>query len=254
MLVSTQGWRTAWLVEGLVVWAVVVPLALLGLRDRPADLGQVPDGRVDTDRPAPPPVEGRTLRQAARTPFFWVVLAGVAVSGMLATGVTFHQLDLLGERGLSSTEAAANFLPQTAAGLLSTLAVGALVDRFDGRRLAVACMLPLAGGLLWGTVVAPGWSALGFGLTIGAAGGAIRTLEAGSFPRYFGTTHLGSIRGVVASVSVGSTAFGPVAFALVRDATGSYGPALLAGAVLPGLVAVAALLSPRPTEPVPQRL
>jgi len=254
VLVSAQGWRTAWLVEGLVVWAVVVPLALLGLRDRPADLGQVPDGRVDTDRPAPPPVEGRTLRQAARTPFFWVVLAGVAVSGMLATGVTFHQLDLLGERGLSSTEAAANFLPQTAAGLLSTLAVGALVDRFDGRRLAVACMLPLAGGLLWGTVVTPGWSALGFGLTIGAAGGAIRTLEAGSFPRYFGTTHLGSIRGVVASVSVGSTAFGPVAFALVRDATGSYGPALLAGAVLPGLVAVAALLAPRPTEPVPQRL
>ena len=38
------GWRTAWRIEALAILVVVVPLALLGMRDRPADLGQRPDG------------------------------------------------------------------------------------------------------------------------------------------------------------------------------------------------------------------
>lgn len=247
VLVSAHGWRTAWVVEGLLVWAVVVPLALFGVRDAPADLGQRPDG--GPPRAAPPvPDAGATLREAARAPFFWVVLAGVAVSGMLATAVAFHQIDLLGDRGLSPTEAAANFLPQTAAALLATVGVGALVDRVDPRWLTTASMLGLSGGLLWGTAVDPGWSAIGFGLLVGGSGGAIRTLEAAAFPRFFGTRHLGAIRGVVAAVAVGSTAFGPVAFALVHDTTGGYTAALLGTAVLPLAVALAAPLSPLPAD------
>jgi MFS family permease len=250
-LISAHGWRTAWLVEGLAIWAIVIPLALLGVRNSPADLGQQPDGRRDAAHPAAAhPVAGRTPGEAMRTPFFWVVLAGVAVAGMLGTAVGFHQIDLLGERGLSATEAAANFVPQTVASLVATLAVGALIDRVNSRWLTAGCMVTLAGGLVWGTVVAPGWSAIGFGMAIGASGGVIRTLEAGTFPRYFGTTHLGAIRGIVHAVAVGSTAFGPVAFALVHDATSHYTLALLGGAGLPLLVTVAALAlpAPRPVE------
>jgi MFS family permease len=250
-LISATSWRTAWAIEGLAVWAIVIPLALSGVRDSPADLGQRPGGQPPAGpEPTSPPV-GATLGQAAHTAFFWVVLVGVAVAGMLGTAVAFHQIDLLGERGLSSSEAAANFLPQTAASLVSTLAVGALIDRISPRRLTAACMLALAAGLAWGVAVDPGWSAVGFGLLLGGSAGAIRTLEAGAFPRYFGTTHLGAIRGVIAAVSVGSTAFGPLAFSLVHDATGGYTAALLASAVLPLLVAAAALLLPVP-QPVEQ--
>jgi MFS family permease len=244
-LISATDWRTAWMVEGIAVWAIVIPLALFGVRNSPADLGQRADGQPVDSAPSTSPA-GLTVGQAVRTPFFWVVLAGVATSGMLSTAVAFHQIDLLGERGLSSAEAAANFLPQTGASLLATLAVGALVDRISPRWLTTACMLALAGGLVWGVAVDPGWSAIGFGLLLGGSAGAIRTLEAAAFPRYFGTTHLGSIRGVVAAVSVGSTAFGPVAFALIHDATGDYTAALLTSAALPLLVAAAALFLPVP--------
>ncbi len=254
-LIAAHGWRTAWFLEGLAVWAVVVPLALLGVRNHPRDLGQQPDGRPTSDDAPAQVVPGRTLREAMHTPFFWVVLAGVAVTGLLATAVGFHQIDLLAERGLSRTEAAANFVPQTGASLVATLAVGALIDRVNSRWLTAACMLSLAGGLVWGTTVTPGWSAIGFGMAIGASGGVIRTLEAGTFPRYFGTAHLGAIRGAVHAVAVGATAFGPVAFALVDAATGHYRLALLGGAVLPLLVTVGALLvpTPRPLEATTHR-
>ena len=84
---------------------------------------------------------------------------------------------------------------------------------------------------------------------IGFAGGSIRTLEAATFPLYFGTAHLGSIRGIVAAISVGSTAVGPVTFATVYDHAGSYAPALLGSAAIPAVVAVLALIvAPPQTE------
>lgn len=248
-VIAAVGWRQAWAIEGVTVWVVVLPVALLGLRDHPADLGQQPDG-------APPPDDGEvaaqpglTRAQALRTPFFWTVVAGVAASGLLCTAVAFHQIALLHERGLSTAEAAANFLPQTAAGLVATLAVGVAVDRVSPRWLTTGSMLTLLGALLWGTVVTPGWSALGFGVAIGAAGGSIRSVEAASFPRYFGVAHIGEIRGLVTAISVGSTAFGPVSFALVRSSTGSFTAALLGGAVLPAAVALVAPFVRPPAEP-----
>ncbi|MFC5998639.1 MFS transporter [Quadrisphaera sp. GCM10027208] len=255
-LISGMGWRTAWAVEGVAVWLVVIPLALWGMRDRPQDVGQHVGGRAPLDHGARPDTDGVTRAVAMRNAFFWVVTAGVAASGMLSTAVAFHQISLLGERGLSPVEAAENFIPQTVASLTATLATGALVDRTSPRWVTSASMGLLAAGLVAGTVVGPGWSAVVFGVLIGAAGGSIRTLEAAAFPRYFGTAHLGSIRGFVDAVSVGSTAFGPLLFAVVHEATGSYGGALLGTAALPLAVAVAALAvrPPRGNEPAVRAL
>ncbi|MEX2290511.1 MAG: MFS transporter [Mycobacteriales bacterium] len=251
-LVTAYGWRAVWAGEGVLVWLTVIPLALLVMRDRPEQLGQRPDG-VPYDAHAATGVVGLTRAAAVRTGWFWLVTAAVSVSGMLATAVAFHQISLLGERGLSTTAAAANFLPQTAAALFATFTLGALVDRVSPSRALAGCMLLLAAGLAWGTVVTPGLSAIGFGLTIGAAGGSVRTLEAATVPRVFGTAHLGAIRGLITAFSIGSTAFGPVLFAVVQETAGSYRPVLAASAVLPLLVAVAALRvrSPALTRPAP---
>jgi MFS family permease len=244
-LITAHGWRTAWVVEGLLIWAIVIPLAIFAIRDDPAQLGQRPDGEPAEEHDGDREEHGATRREAFRTPFFWVLTAGVAVSGLLSTAVAFHQISLLGERGLSTAEAAANFMPQTVAGLVATLATGHLVDRISSRWLTAVSMLMLAGALIWAVVVDPGWSALGFGATLGASGSSIRALESASIPKYFGVKHLGSIRGFVASVSVGSTAFGPLLFATGFEATGSYTTVLLGSVALP-LAVVAATVAVRP--------
>ena len=255
-LINAHGWRTAWIVEGLLIWAIVIPLAVFAMRDDPAHLGQRPDGVPAEDHDAHREERGATRREAFRAPFFWVLTAGVAVSGLLSTAVAFHQISLLGERGLSTAEAAANFMPQTIAGLVATLATGHLVDRISSRWLTAASMLMLAGALVWAVVVDPGWSAIGFGVALGASGSSIRALESASVPKYFGTKHLGSIRGFVASISVGSTAFGPLLFATGFEMTGSYTTVLLASVVLPLAVVVATMLvsPPRARDHVLEQL
>ncbi|GAA0384865.1 MFS transporter [Micromonospora gifhornensis] len=246
-LIAHHGWRTSWLVEGLLVWAIVIPIALFGIRNRPEDIGQRVDGAPDDSHHTSSTFADLDHRQALRTPYFWVLCGSVAASGLLTTAVAFHQISLLTERGLT-TAAAANFLPQTLAGLAMTLLVGALIDRASPRGVLLAAMAGLAAALVWATQVAPGWSALGFGMALGAASNAIRTAEAALTPRLFGVAHLGTIRGTVTAVNVGSTAFGPVLFAPGHDLTGSYTGVLLIGAALPLAVGVAALLAPLPAH------
>ncbi|MFI6066738.1 MFS transporter [Micromonospora sp. NPDC051227] len=245
-LIAVHGWRTAWLVEGLAVWAVVIPVAVFGIRNRPEDVGQRVDGGEGDARFGCGVLADLSHRRALRTPYFWVLAASVATSGMLTTAVAFHQISLLTERGLTAAAAAANFLPQTIAGIAATLLVGALIDRTSPRVVLPAAMVGLTVALVWATRVGPGWSALGFGVAIGAASSAIRTVEAALTPRLFGLGHLGAIRGTVTAVNVGSTAFGPVLFAVGHDITGSYTQALLIGSTLPLAVGVAAILAPLP--------
>lgn len=247
-LIAHLDWRTVWLLEGLAVWAIVIPIALFGIRNRHGDLGQLVDGD-----PAPGagrgPASPATRAVALRTPYFWVLVAGTTVVGMLVTAVVFHQISLLGGRGLTSAQAATNFLPQTAAGLTATLLVGVLVDRLRRPRLLiVAAMAVLAAALAGATVLTPGWSAICYGAAIGAAMGAMKAVEAALTPRLFGTAALGSIRGILAGIGVAGTALGPVLFAVAHDTTGSYDAVLLASIALPVGVCVAALAVPLPAH------
>jgi len=247
-VIGQHGWRAAWAIEGVVVWLIVIPLAIFAIRDRPAQLGQRADGV-----PLPPegtehPIEvGLTRGEVVRHPYFWLLASAVAVSGMLGTAVAFNQISLLTARGLTVTQAAANFIPQTLAGLAATLATGYLIDRFAPRWMTAGSMLVLAAALLWGPIVQPGFSAVLFGVLLGASGNMIRTVEAATMPHYFGTRHLGSIRGVVSSIAVGGTAAGPLAFAAVYDRVGSYSPVMVASAAVPLAIAVWALVAREPT-------
>ncbi|MGP4030122.1 MFS transporter [Actinomadura sp. 3N407] len=120
-LIAATDWRTAWLIQGLVIWAILIPVGLYVLRGRP------PVTVLDTPSAAG---DGWTVGRAMHTAAFWTIIATVCCQGMLTTAVAFHQVSLLGEHGLSPTEAAANFLPQTMAGLAAAFLVGALADRF----------------------------------------------------------------------------------------------------------------------------
>lgn len=243
-LISVSGWRIVWFAEGVAVWLLVVPAALLLLPARPPS----PPSRSLAGRACVGgflPAADWTLSQALRTGMFWVVAGGVATCSLVATGLNFHQQSLLGERGLSATEAAATFLPRTAAGLAASFGLGWLADRYSDRLLVIATMLVLAAATVGAGWLSPGWTAVLYGAGIGVCGNGVRTLEAAAFPRIFGTRHLGAIRGVVHSMAVAASAFGPLLLALGRGAAISYRPVLLALSVLPLLViAAAAVIRP----------
>lgn len=251
-LIAAFGWRAAWQIEGLFVLLTIVPLALFFIRNKPEDIGQLPDGGLGGD--APPAISIRfTAGQAMQTPAFWIIAAAITMTATFATAVAFHQIGLLTSRGLTPTEAAANFLPQIVATLTALTVVGALADRVSGRLIISASMIVLSAGLVWAIFVEPGWSAIVFGVLIGFAGGITRVVDTVELPKYFGLAHLGAIRGRVTAAAVTGSAIGPLIFAVLQGTDGDYTVPLVVAAVLPIPVAVMALRFRAPTSPTPER-
>jgi MFS family permease len=249
------GWRGAWAALGGLVWLVVLPIAARGMIDRPDQVGQQPDGDAPLEAAAAAAADAEAARvsftraEAMRTPMFWAVAGAVAATGMIGTGLAFHQIDLLGEQGLTTTQAAANFIPQTVAALTATLLVGSMVDWFSARWVLAVSMLLLAAAMVLVPFVSPGIIAVLYGVILGAAGSSARALEAASFPKLYGLRHVGAIRGAVTSISVASTAFGPLALSLGRDLTGSYVQVLLVLLAFPIAITFLGLFARIPTRP-----
>jgi MFS family permease len=109
-------------------------------------------------------------------------------------------------------------------------------------------MLLLAVALVMASMLTPGLTIVLYAVSLGAAGGASRSIASTLLPRWFGTEHIGSIQGAATFVGVASTALGPVAFSLARDAAGNYDSAASWFTLLPIAAAIAAMWT-KPARP-----
>ena len=141
VLADRSGWRTAALVVAGAALAVV-PLVLLLLADRPADVGLEPYGGPDPVAPSAPPAGGAAvaavaaLRRASRTPAFWLLAAGFAICGASTNGlIATHFVPAAHDHGMQTTTAAGLLALVGVFDVVGTIASGWLTDRVDSRLL-----------------------------------------------------------------------------------------------------------------------
>lgn len=252
-VIEWAGWRWTWIVAALVVVVIVVPIARFGIIDRPADIGQVPDGGIEASAEATHETaeHSATRSEAIRSVPFWILAGSTASVGMLSTALNFHQISLLGDAGLTPTEAAVMFLPQVIGAAAAGLLFGYLTDRLTGRILIPMAMGLLATSLLLASVLTPGAVIVLYAICLGAAGGASRSIGSTLLPRWFGVAHIGAIQGTATFIGVASTALGPLAFSIARDMAGDFSGAARWYTILPVAAGVAALwLDPARRSPV----
>lgn len=247
-VIGVYGWRTAWVFAALAVWLIVVPIARFGIISRPSDVGQYADGDPAPHQSDEPrvPAASHTRREAIGQRRFWVLSGVVATTSMLFTALSFHQISILGEQGLTMTEAAVMFLPQVVGLISAGLLAGLLADRVPARFLLALTMALLATALALAVVLAPGPSIPIYAMALGAAAGAQRPLVATLLPRWYGLAHIGSIQGVSALIMVAASATGPVALSLASDNIGGYASAALLLMAIPIVVGIAALTISEP--------
>ena len=245
-VIDGVGWRSAWLIASGTIAVVVVPLAWFGVIDRPAAVGQFPDGVPPSDAEQIGDEWGVERAEAIRTRVFWILAMATSLASMLVTALNFHQIALLGESDFSETEAAVMFLPQVLGTSVGSPGMGLALDRL-GTRYAPAVTL----GMLSGSLLLAGWvSSTGgvivYAVWLGLQSGMVRTLGAALLPAWFGTRNLGAIQGAMTFIGVLASAAGPIAFALTESATDSFRTSATLWAVVP-LTAAFFALSKRPT-------
>jgi MFS family permease len=134
------------------------------------------------------------------------------------TGYFFHQRLLAETQAWPLELLALSVAAYAAAGIISTVTTGMLVDRFGATRLARVHLLPLAIAslMLLGSsraVEAPIFFAL-MGLTATAHGVIVPAVLA----ELFGTEHLGAIRALAVAIMVAGSALTPGLFGVFFDA------------------------------------
>lgn len=249
IMIGRFGWESAWRINALIVWLVLVPAVALVVRNRPEDIGQHPDGAVPAERDDAKPVvaveHGATLREAWRTAAFWALILTGIVPALVVTGLSFNQVAILTDRGLPSSLAATTFAVDAAVALPVTLLAGWLVDRYPVRYAIAAGQIFLALAMVVLLFADSPLLAILYAAIRGVAGGFWAVAADVAWPSYFGRKHLGSIRGFGFATGVAGAAIGPIPLGLAYDLLGGYRPAIAGLLILPVTAAVW-VLSTRP--------
>jgi len=224
------------LAAGLLV--VLVPVVWIALGPhRPVAPGPGPGASVE-------PRAG--LASIIRTRRFWSVTLPFTLPLMGQVGFLTHQLALLEPR-LGVQAAAWAIGATTGAGVIGRTLFGALADRADVRRMTGATFLMQAGCLLLiASQPAPLWLYLAcavYGLGLGNMITMPGVIAYQELPAHEVARAIGLVYGTLQVCY----SFGPAILGLIRDATGSYSPALWFSASLITIGAVLLQLT-RPRE------
>lgn len=242
-LIGAVGWRASYAALGLLVAVTILPVGALVFRDRPESYGLRPDGfapRVDDPVADEAPEIDYTLPQARRTLTFWLYVTGLTFASAFGTGLVFHHFSILAEGGIGRSDAALAFVWFGVASAAANLGTGALIRTVAPRFLLAAMLLALGAGLLLAGFVPGPEVILAYGLLLGARNGMFGSLDNNVFAYYFGRRHLGSVKGFATTALVVGSAVGPLIMATGYDLLGSYTATMIACAVPPLALAVAA--------------
>jgi sugar phosphate permease len=204
-LIGAIGWRTSWVVVAAVLALAVAPVAAV-LFAR----GRLPRWALDTGVSAAG-LGGRhwTRGDALRHWLLSALLPFVLTPGFIGTVVYFHQVHIAEVKGWTLAAMARGYPVYATATILAALAAGRACDRIGAERLLPILLVPMAAGVtLIGPVEGVGGWIVALGL-LGVTQGLSAALWGAFLPAVYGTRHLGSVRSLVTTVMVFSTAIGP---------------------------------------------
>ncbi len=235
-LIERFGWRSAFVVMGVVIWIVVIPLALV-VRNSPAEMGLAPDGdplpeREPQENDLPSEENGGarelsgsgeyTLKQALKSSAFWLMSLAFFFFGMAHSTVTVHTVPALTDAGIPVTKAAFSIGLLTLVSVIGRLSFGYLGDYITKRYLFMIAYVLTGLGLLVLMNARTMPMVYLFIFLFGVGFGGTVPLMPAILADYFGVTSFGKIQGFMNPIMMFAGAVGPIFAGSVFDATGSY--------------------------------
>ncbi len=262
-ITAAAGWRWASAAIAAVALVVVLPLAALLLRDRPADVGLPPYGGEAIEPPPPPagsPVRRAlgALALASRSGTFWLLAFSFFVCGLSTNGlIGTHLIPAAIDHGVPEVTAASYLALIGFFDIVGTTCSGWLTDRYDPRLLLFWFygLRGLSLLMLHSVLGAPNVGLLVFVVFYGLDWVATVPPTVALCADAFGRERAGLVFAwVFASHQIGA-AVAALGAGIIRDDAGSYHWAfLIAGALCMGAsLASARVRLPRREVPAPAR-
>ena len=232
-LVSWTDWRTAQLIIGVLVWALLIPAALF-VRPTPVaaeDSGAAPSAGVTGSA-------GAALRSA---PFIVLALTYFACCAA-HSGPIFHTISYAIACGIPAMAAVTVYSVEGLAGLGGRLALGLAADRYGVKRVLIAGLVIqalAAGSFVFAARLGEFYA---IAAVFGFAYGGVMPLYAVLAREYFAQQIMGTVLGAATMVASLGMALGPLGGGWIFDRFGGYAW-LYIGSFALGLGAVAIALA-----------
>lgn len=234
-LIVWFGWRGAYRVVSLLFFLVVLPPLALFLKNRPADVGQAPDGLApeEVGESTPHALSGVSLPRAIRSSSFWLIM-GIYVLQLYTTSAIAMNTQVFAEhQGFSVTMAPWFMALALGVTLPGRFVTGVLCDRFGPKGLmAITGLFVAAGPLaLELCVIKLGWidfrAIVVFALLQGGAVAMNAVILPVLVGRCFGEREFSKIMGLIMVGFAIGILLGPTSAGRIFDKTGSYEMAFL---------------------------
>jgi MFS family permease len=244
LLITANGWRSAYLIIGALVLVLLVSVSQVLRRD-PGQMGLAVDGAATGEAGQKHQDEGMTLAEAAGTKQFWFLcLAYFSVIYCLLTTMMHivpHAMDV----GTSAIEAAGVLSTIGGVSMLGRIVTGFAIDRIGNKKSMIICFVILVACFLWLQVAEELWMLYLFAAVYGLVHGGFFTVMSPIVAELFGIASHGVLFGVVLFCGALGAALGPFVAGHVFDVTASYRLVfgLLAGVGTAGLILTSFLRS-----------
>ncbi|MBW2087242.1 MAG: MFS transporter, partial [Deltaproteobacteria bacterium] len=223
LLIKYLGWRLSFVVAGIIIWTVCLPLSLV-VRHRPQDMGLRSDGDPPETEPCSmknisneSPGRDWTLKEALLSKSYWLLLTAFVLSGMGHSVITVHVVPALTDAGFSPEKAAFFLGFMVLISIAGRLAFGWLGDFFDKRYLFLVTYLLQAAGIF--ILIGARHMSLVylFVVVFGVGFGGGSPLDPASRAEYFGRAALAKIGGFMAPMVMIAGVTGPLLAGYVFD-------------------------------------
>ncbi len=247
--IGAYGYQKAYLICAAIAWLAAMPFCVFGLRTHPEEKGLRPYGAdevtSDARLKAEPEAKGFTMKEAMKTPFFWMMLISVLCIHFMGTF----------QNQITNFAASVGFPIEQASVVASCLLFGAVVgkiglgwihDHFGIRATWCAAIISILAGLallLFGggtaIIVFIGGFIFGCGYALMGVGSPLLIRAT------LGTKDYAKIFSYVIALGTFVNAFAPLVYSGIYDKTGSYfgGLYICAGALIVSLVIANILIS-----------
>ena len=231
-MISSQGWRSAYVALGVVALFVGIPLTAVFVRERPGFHASIEVHDAT----------GMSAAEALRGRVVWILFLGLLFYSVSSNGAVAHLSAILTDHGVRTGAAALALSVMGAAGIIGRLVTGHLLDRFFAPRVSLLLLLLSGVGLV---MIAHANSA-----ALGIAGAAVLGFGMGSeadvtpylLARYCGVKSFSLLYGCSWTAYAIGGAIGPVLVGKVFESAGGYQPGLVQLLGVPCLIAAALTL------------
>jgi len=242
LLISSYGWRTAYIIIGSIVLVLIV-LSSQFLKRDPSKMGLLPYGvkqlgigHLDSKG------GGFSLKEAIHTKQFWMLCATYLLFGFCGQVVFIHSVPHAIDLGASPTTAASILSIVGGVSIAGRFITGSASDRIGNKLTHVSCFASILVAFICLSATNESWTLYSFAVLYGFAHGGLWALLSPMVAEIVGLGSHGATFGVVYFSFTSGGTVGAVLSGWIFDTTGSYQLVFLICVVLSIVAIVLALL------------